>query len=364
MDNKRRIGIITFHRAINYGAVLQVLALQEKLRELGAEPYVLDYRNSKLEQHHKQMKLSNSKGIKELIIFMMVKRNYNKKFNAFREFSGKYLKISEPYYNLEDLKKADSKYDKFITGSDQVWNYKISDLDNAYFLSFTKDSSKKNSYAASFGVKSIPEEKTEEYYRLLKDFNTLLVREKQGAQIVNKLLDENVEVVLDPTLLITKDKWLEIAEDTVNDRYILVYTFGGSKNIMEFAKNLAIKKRCKIIVISSTYKRSSQNVQYVKTAGPEQFLGLFKNAEYVITNSFHGTVFSINLNKQFSTELLPSTVGTNSRMEDVLELFNLKDRQLLNSDPSIAERLIDYKKVNQILEIERDKSISLLKNII
>ncbi|WP_157967376.1 polysaccharide pyruvyl transferase family protein [Paraliobacillus zengyii] len=364
MNNKTKVGIITFHRAINYGAVLQVFALQEKLSELGAEPYVLDYRNSTLEQHHKKMKLSDSRGIKEFIIFMMLKKNYNKKFNAFREFSSKYLNVSGPYYNLKDLEKADVIYDKFITGSDQVWNYTINNLDHAYFLPFTKDNSKKNSYAASFGVNIIPEEKKEEYYMLLKDFNTLLVRENQGAEIIDQLLNKNVGVVLDPTLLITKDKWLEIAKDSVNDRYILVYAFGGSKNIMEFAKKVANKKGYKIIVISSTYKSIIQNVEYVKTAGPEQFLGLFKNAEYVITNSFHGTVFSINLNKQFFTEFLPDSVGTNSRMEDVLELFNLKDRQLLNSDSSIAERLIDYKKVNQILEIERDKSIFLLKNII
>ncbi|MGD6794157.1 polysaccharide pyruvyl transferase family protein [Metabacillus indicus] len=363
MNNKTKVGIITFHRAINYGAVLQVFALQEKLKEIGVEPYVLDYRNTKLEQHHKPMRLSMSRGIKNFLIFLMFSRNYNKKYIAFREFSKKYLNVSETYYNINDLENADSKYDKYITGSDQVWNYKISDLDEAYFLTFTKDNSKKNSYAASFGVKSIPEDKSQEYYGLLKGFNSLLVREKQGAQIVNKLLNKDVNVVLDPTLLVTKDKWLEFAKDTVNEKYILVYAFGGSNNIMEFAKNLANEKGYKIIVISSTYKTSSINVQYVKSAGPEQFLGLFKNAQFVITNSFHGTVFSINLNKQFFTEFLPNSVGTNSRMEDVLELFDLKDRQLLNSNTDVAENLIDYEEVNRILEIEREKSISHLKSI-
>ncbi|WP_415840043.1 polysaccharide pyruvyl transferase family protein, partial [Paenibacillus endophyticus] len=129
------------------------------------------------------------------------------------------------------------------------------------------------------------------------------------------------------------------------------------------AKNLSMMTGYKIIAISSTY-RKSKNVRYIKTAGPEEFLGLFKNAEYIVTNSFHGTAFSINFNKQFFTELLPNSVGTNSRMEDILDLFDLRNRQILSSDSSVANFPIDYSKVNQILEIEREKSINLLKDIL
>ena len=132
---------------------------------------------------------------------------------------------------------------------------------------------------------------------------------------------------------------------------------------MSLAKNLSQKTGYEIVIISNNYKKSTV-VKYEKAAGPEDFLGLFKNVEYVITNSFHGTASSINLNKQFFTELLPESSGVNSRFEDILELFDLRNRQILNRDISIIDTPIDYAKVNKIKEIERKKSVSLLKKII
>lgn len=362
---KTNIATITFHRAINYGALLQVYALQKKIEELGGNCTVLDYRNEILEDKHKKKEISGCKSLKDIIRYYLLYRNSNKKHDKFRRFSNKYLELSSPMYSKEDLIKNESKYDLFITGSDQVWNYKINGMDTAYFLDFVKNESKKQSYAASFGLSEIPLEYQQAYKDLLSDFDSILIREKQGAKLIKELLSKESAVVLDPTMLLSKEQWLTLSNNvqSSNDKYILVYAFGGSRNIKDLALNISHKTGYKIYWISNTYKYNSR-IRFIKSAGPEEFLYLFNNAEYIITNSFHGTAFSINFNKQFFTELLAESTGVNSRLEDILELFNLEQRRVLSSDASIIESRINYETVNAKLEEERVKSISLLKDTI
>ena len=362
---KEKIAIITYQRAINYGAILQAYALQTKIKEFGNYCEIIDYRNEKLENRHKKKKFSECKSIKDLIKYYLLYKNTNKKYDKFREFSDKYLDLSSPMHSRKDLIKNESKYDVFITGSDQVWNYKINGMDSVFFLDFVKNKSKKRSYAASFGLSEIPQEYRQAYTDLLSDFNSILIRENKGAKIIKELLSKESSVVLDPTMLLSKERWLTLINNTQNsnDKYILVYAFGGSQNIKDLALNISHKTGYKILWINNTYKHSAK-IRYIKSAGPEEFLSLFNNAEYIITNSFHGTAFSINFNKQFFTELLPESTGVNSRLEDILDLFDLKERRVLSSDASVIESQIDYEKVNIKLEEERTKSISLLKHAI
>jgi len=362
---KRRVGIITYHRAINYGAILQAYALQKKIKDLGFKCVILDYRNKRLENRHKKKGISDCKNIKDFIRFILLSKNDNVKRNKFREFLDTYFQLSDPLYNLNDLKKCENEYDKFITGSDQVWNYRINDMDPAYFLAFTKDRSKKVSYAASFGLNNIPSKYKSKYHELLSNINTILIREKQGANIIKELLSKEPKVVLDPTLLVTKEEWYRLAKRSYfgGKKYILIYAFGSSRNIINLANNISKKTGYKIIQISNTW-RIDTRIKYVKSAGPVEFLGLFKNAQYIITNSFHGTAFSINFNKQFFTEMLPESTGVNSRLEDILELFGLKDRIITSNDTNMINRTIDYNKVNKILDTERQKSLEMLRKLI
>lgn len=361
---RSKIGIITYHRAINYGAILQAYALQTKLKEFGVQSKILDYRNERLEKIHAKNKIPNSKTLKNFILNLILHKNHSRKYSKFRDFSQKYLELTIPMYSIEDLTAHEDAYDIFITGSDQVWNYKINDMDTAYFLGFVKDKSKKRSYAASFGLSEIPEGYKPIYKNLLNDFDNILIREKQGAKLIKDLLLKESSVVLDPTMLLSKEKWIKLIKNiSYNEKYILVYAFEGSANIKNLALNIARKTGYKILWLSNTYK-FSYRIKYIKSAGPEEFISLFNNAEYIITNSFHGTAFSINLNKQFITELLPASTGVNSRLEDILYLFDLNDRIIKSSDANIINSIIDYNKVNLILEEERKKSISLLKDAI
>ena len=361
---KTNIATIAFHRAINYGAVLQVYALQKKIEELGGNCTVLDYRNNSLESKHRETKIGDCKTIKDYIRFIILSKNNNLKHKAFRAFSESYLNLSKPYYTIDELKKDEQKYDKFITGSDQVWNGNLSNTDPAYFLDFVSNSRKKNSYAASFGFEKVPDNKVGDYYNMLKDYNEMSVRENQGAKIIKELLGVDVETVLDPTLLLTKEEWFEIAEDyTKNEKYILIYGFGGAKYKMNFAKNLSKKTGCKIVHIVNPYF-NERGILYEKSLGPKEFLGIFKNAQYIVTNSFHGTAFAINFNKEFFVEPLSEAFGTNSRLTNILDLFGLKDRLIFSEDISMYDKAIDYDNVNKVLNGERKNSLEFIRKII
>lgn len=362
MKNKNaryKIAGLTFHRAINYGALLQTYALQEIFEQMGCDYEVLDYRNPVLEGKHRTKNIKDIREIKDIYRFLFYWDKYNAKYDKFREFSSEYLNLSKPYYNINELKRTNSEYDCFVCGSDQVWNYKITDFDRAYFLDFVEDNIKKNSYAASFGISNIPSDQSDKYKILLKDFNNLSVREEQGKEIVKKLINRDAEVVLDPTMLIEKNKWELLASAYRKKDYILVYRFGNSKNMDMFIKQLSEETNCEIVIISCSLRRTLK-ATYEKVVGPLEFLGLFKNARYVVTNSFHGTAFSINLNKDFFLEMLPENEGVNSRLVNILNLFNLKSRLIIDGKNDFIHKHIDYGKVNPKLNEERLKSMDFI----
>ena len=359
-----KVGAITFHRAINYGAVLQAYALQEAVKKLGFQYELIDYRNSVLERVHKERRLSDCKSPKAILKHLLYASIYNRKHKKFREFLDDYLSISTPCFTSEDLRKLSSRYTKVITGSDQVFNCNITGFDKAYFLDFIEEREKKTSYAASFGFSTVPGEFIEEYKQLLADFSYLTVRERDGAKIVIELLGKEPEVVLDPVMLLSKEEWASIAkEHTKKKNYILLYAFKGSKRLHSFVENLSKQTGCEIVYISFSLVRKL-NAVYEKCVGPTEFLGLFKNARYVVTNSFHGTAFSINFNKDFFMELLPEEQKVNSRLTNILNVFNLRSRQIVDGENAYIDQPVNYEEVNKILKQEREKSLNCLQDIL
>jgi len=368
MNNRKkrpRIGIITFHRAINYGAILQAYALQEAFEKMGCECNIIDYRNALIESLHKKSILADCRNLKDIGRFIFYSKYQNEKFKKFREFASTRLSLSHAYYSIDELRKETSEYDRFICGSDQVWNCKNTNFDKSYFLDFTDNTLKKNSYAASFGFSGIPSEYTEEYRTLLKDFNNISVREWQGNQIISNLIGKNVEVVLDPTMLIKKLEWERIAEDyKKKTNYILLYAFSRVSTTMKmFIEKLSRQTGCEIVYISHSLLNPIK-ATYEKCVGPTEFLGLFKDARYIVTNSFHGTAFSIIFNKDFFLEMLPESQGVNSRLDNILDVFGLKKRQIVKGENDFIDEPVDYNKVNQKLLIERQKSLEFLNRIV
>ena len=355
-----KIGILTFQQAINYGAVLQLYALQKIIQKLGADPKVINYISPKLENDYKIVRYND--GLKNLLASIFCAKAFCERKRRFKIFEKKYLNLTNELYSKEDLNKICEKYDYIITGSDQVWNYTITDTDSTYMLDFVEDNNKKISYAASFGVGFIPGELKIWYKNLLQDFKAISVREKQGQAIIKSLCSKEVPVVLDPTFLLTKEEWKKLNTcDTKNKKYILVYCLRRSNLLNKMAEKLKIKTGFEIIVLNPRIRNiydkfSAYNV------GPGDFIRLFMNAEYILTNSFHGTAFAINFNKKFLVDLdINSAISTNSRLLNILSLLGLEDRIVENIDIKKMYQDIDYRKVNKILDEERIKSINYLK---
>lgn len=356
MKHKINCGIITFHEAINYGAVLQTFALKKVLSRY-CNTFIVRHHNQAIAQRHSIVpKIPiNGNDIKSFIIKTLTYLPNSKKHKRFLKFREKYL------YDTDEDKNADF----YITGSDQVWNYACTDFDRAYFLDKV-DGAKKNSYSASFGFDKIPEKYVDRYRELLKDFNKISVREFTARGIIKDLLDRDVDVTLDPTLLITKEEWGDFFKcSDVNKPYLLVYAFAITPDMATFINKISAQKKLQVIVLApekSLWRRSLlKKAKYITHISPEDWIRYFYNASFIVTNSFHGTVFSINFNKQFAVELLPPPAKVNSRLTDILKLLNLESRYI--SNPHILDP-INYKQVNEILDSERTKSLNYISGIV
>lgn len=358
-----KIGIVTFQNAVNYGAVLQTYALQEILKNLGANPEVIDYQCTKINNMYAPFPKVRS--VRALLSNIVWYKRRKKKKVAFQNFEQKYLNLTnKKYFSKEDLEETNDIYDVFISGSDQIWRSESSNSDTTYFLDFVKDKNKKISYAASFGSDKVEDELKEKYKQLLNDYCKLSVREVQGKKIIEELLQREARVDLDPTFLLEKDRWQEIQKKPAKkEKYIVLFIIRKSEKIFRFAEKLAEKTGYKLIYISNDRKKEVK-AEYVGGISPEEWLGYFNNAEFIVTNSFHGVAFSIILNKKFFLELQPYPAKVNSRLENIMDTFNLREREIVNGENQNIEKEIDYITVNKKIENIKKESINYLKDII
>ncbi|WP_214769013.1 polysaccharide pyruvyl transferase family protein [Exiguobacterium sp. s133] len=358
---KKKVGVLTFHRSLNYGAVLQAYGLVKSIEKLGYNAEIIDYRNLELEKRDSYKRFYSTKGfvrsafqiLESPMWFIRRKRfdNFLNKIGKSKEISDINNKISQGYF-------------KIVVGSDQVWNYKVTDSDKNYLLGETTDHFKKTSYAASFGVSTIPIEKTDMYSKYLKSFNSISVREPAGANIVTEMGLRKPQVVIDPSLLINRNEWLELANSSKKKytkpgrKYLVIYQRAYSKTLVEFAKKLAEINNIEILTINGN-PRQPLKATYVQTAGPEEWLDIINNAEYVVTNSFHGVALSLNLNKELYVELLDEKFGVNSRLENIINIFKIQSR-VINSSISLKEDYMNYIEINKLMSEYRKDSLIYL----
>ena len=350
------IGILTYHRAANYGAVLQAYALQTAFSKLGRRTEILDYYCPAVEEDHRPFgRLGKKKNVFQTLTHSPVKIKKDKVFGAFRE---RKLKLSEPMKKGIAPGTAD-RYDLFVTGSDQVWNDRLSGMDPAYMLDFAREE-QRYSYACSFGFDTFPEGKEALYTERLKGLRCVSLREKSGV----KMLEEAgipARVDLDPTLLLTAKEWSPFSvkpKDT--EPYILLYTVNGAVHLLDFARELSEKTGCRILYLNNQYK-TNRDLTRIRYAAPEEFTGWFENAAYVLTNSFHGTVFSILFHKQFKIEL-ETVKSFNVRSRDLLTSCGLEDCILRNGPEDFTFRQ-DFEEPDRLLSQMRERSFSYLQSI-
>jgi len=368
-----KVGIITFHCADNFGAVLQAYSLQENVRQLGNfEVEIINFRPNRIVSNYtlfldvfETLKERSIRGtVKELILRILNSKVNYKRIKNFSEFRKNYLRLSERTYNLsKDLYNDKPKYDYYIAGSDQVWNPKFfCRIGNAYFLEFAREHSKRISYAASIAV-----EVNNKYYKVfeenLKNFDYISVRENSAKNFIEQFTDKKIYVTVDPTLLNTKEQWDRVATfnfmKDIQGKYILVYDLVKDSNIVNLANAVASRYGGKIISYSN--KRGFYNWHSsFSSCSPTDFVGLYKNADFIITSSFHGTVFSLIYNKPFFTVPHPTR---GSRMTELLEDVDLIERVFNNNDNlQNINKEINYYKVNKRLAELREKSLSYLKD--
>lgn len=331
----KKIGITTFHRATNYGAVLQAYALQKYVSDLGYDVRLIDY-TCDINDHSDLMNIRRYISNPQKAIGSIYLRKRCKKFYGFVD---KFINTTERSYTKQNIDSFDeSEFDLLITGSDQVWNPDIIQDENAFLLDFVNDDRKKCSYAASIGLENIDDTTKERFKKYLSNYKGISVREKRAVDILKECGIDHVKLVCDPTLLIDAKEW-EILEADIKipEKYILLFSFGKDDLLWNCAKYLQKQTGYKICKIDNNIRPASD---YIKLSGigPGEWVYLIHHAEYVLTNSFHGMMFSLIFKKKFGI-FIPKD-GTCSRIREMLGNVDCMDR--LIEDDNFQKIMLDY----------------------
>lgn len=374
MSKKKKVGILTINDYTNYGNRLQNYATQEVVKSFGFEvktivnktEYIKSKNTRRISNRLKRIiKMSPKKILNKTIkkikfIKNRISKTKQKKVENFKKFTYDY--INETNYEIHEdniISGLDLKYDFFITGSDQVWNPTFGHNSKIDFLTFASKE-KRIAFAPSFGISEIPKEYVDDFTKWLNGFSKISVREKAGADIIKRLTGKNAEVLVDPTMLLNKEEWLDIAKPTINkpkSKYLLTYILGNlSKSKRKRINDIAKKRGLEIIDLTDV------NSHNIFVSGPREFLDLINSADLFLTDSFHGTIFSIIFNTPFvifkrNDKLLDMT----SRIDTILDKFDLKDRYEMNLKQINKIYNIDFNHTDEILENEKNKSFEFLK---
>lgn len=354
--------IITFQSAKNYGAVLQAYALQKYIGERFGETEVIDYHNPKIDESYSFPNLREIIKYPKRSIFRLMQsflyRGKNKKINEFVE---NYMKLT-PACDNKSIKEVTADGDVFITGSDQVWNYMITENDENYFLSFVKDKIT-CSYAASFGISEIPQKHINYYKKALKSIKHVSVREVQGVEILSNLGFDKARVLCDPTLLLERGSWDGMCKCVKEkNKYILVYKITAADKLLDFARDLSKKTRLPIIYIPNDLKAGSVGSLKLNV-GVDEWLGYIKNAEYIITNSFHGTVFSIVFGNKFFSEVSQKVNPSTSRLISLLKMFRMEERIISEYRDELLYKELDMQEIENILNEQRQLTSDFFERV-
>lgn len=355
-----KIGILTFHCAVNYGAVLQTYGLCQCLQRMGHEVYVIDYRPDFLIEPYKTFFPQNYKGkswvvairkfVRELFAFF-IRRKRNQLFSQFIH--------NNLHLDHLNLAAPDNSYDLFMFGSDQIWNKKITNFDPIFWGQAPAFEYKRMvAYAASAGsVKNIDKEDLEMIGNYLSRFSSISVREQQLANFLNEKFYKSCPAVLDPVLLAGRETFSKIAKDIHHAKpYLLCFSLSDNAEQRELAKKIAAKRGLDLIVMVSMTEYVSER-QIIQNASVEEFIGLFKSADYVVTSSFHGTVFSILFAKEFIA--FCNKDANAERIDNLLSDLGLKAR-LCSSYTDLQDK-IDWNNVRRLLSEKQADSMAFLR---
>ena len=362
---------LTFHTALNYGAILQTIGLQKTLYNLNCENSVINYTDKCMNQYNPKNldNLPRKEKAKKILRYILYGRKLTKRQKKLTSFINENINMTKKVYNMKEIENIIEKDDVLIAGSDQIWSTEIMDgLSDIYTLNFKGTNNKKISYAASIGSSTINEKYYKEFQNKINNIDRISVREEslksELIKIVNK---KNIDVVLDPTMLLTKEQWKSLInkhEKEEKEKYIVAYTLDVNPEYIKIVNELS-KKTCLRVIYFDYRNYGFDNIlREGFLDNPFEFVNCIKNAQYIVTTSFHGTVFSLLFNKKFwviphrtrgarMTDLLYK-VGLNKRIVKTVEEFNKKD----------FDENINYNYINELLSKQREESINWLINAI
>lgn len=349
----KKTALLTIHHTTNFGSALQTYALYETVKRMGYDIDLLDYRCEAIEQ--REFAKVNFKDLKSLYRKIMYGGSFKKKAKEFESFVNSYANLSR-IYTKENVKEANDVYDTFLVGSDIVWGLNVTGNDLNYFLKFADDDKKKLAFASSAGFKWDKEYESE-IRELLERFDNVGVRESIVADWIEDITGKRPDEVVDPTMLWTKDEWQSIADkSTLKCKdYILVYFCDKDEKILEDAKRLGKKKNLPVYYIN--YGKKIAGVKSIQPMKIEDFLYLVSNAEYVMSASFHGLLFSLYFNK----EVFFYNRANFSRMESLSRWLGIESHNGMINVVEDAEK-IDYATVSEKIDLKRRESLNRLEN--
>ena len=362
-----KVGIITFHGSHNHGSVLQAYATQKTIEGFGCECEIINFRMESQKRYYSLY----PKGYGMWMLgqdLLMLPFHHKRAVRArkFEDFIGSIKLSGSEMSNRDELQSIVGRYDVYLAGSDQIWSNRIPELVGAkedftgvYFFDFADNDKPRIAYASSVGEAAYDELIGKKKW--IEKFVALSTREKYGVDVLKRIVDKDVELVLDPTFLFNKGQWGELAgkERLIKEPYIFLYTLHGLKHGLKWGRILSDfgkKTGLKVIAVSPFFPITARGVKNIIDAGPIDFLNLIKNAELVFTDSFHGTAFSINMNKPFYSYVGKNT-GDNRKLGIMLQ-FGLEDRALesLEDIYHINEFKLDYSVYNPVIDKARMKS--------
>lgn len=360
-----QIKTITCHQVYNHGASLQEYALLFYLNANGFDAMTIRYKPPYLSNHFNFLFLNNPKFDKPVLkqLYLIAKLPGRlkslKQKKIFDKFSEKYIPSDKiRYTSNEELKNNLPLADAYICGSDQIWNSIFENgKDPAFFLDFVPSEKLKISYAASFATDTIAEDLKSFVKEKVSRINLISVRETSALTILNDLGISNAIQVLDPVFLLEKEHWNKFISPLDDEPFIFVYDFEYNQILKKMALEFKAYNNVKIYTINKDIDYADRNFFL---QGPETFLSLMRNADFVFTNSFHAVAFALIFEKQFAVYDRSETI--NSRMRDLLQLFDLQNLIKDKIDVELLSK-IDYKKISNALNLQIVNSRNFLLDI-
>lgn len=354
--------ITTLYSVHNYGAMLQAHALQQSLLNLGITPEIID-----IGGRHRQPTLLNfstdPRGLARSIKIAPFLSARLRRYKAFDQFLQQNLRLSQPFSSFGEMQNKAITTDLLICGSDQIWNPSLP-FQPQFFLRFGATDIPRVTYAPSFGTRTLPSERHDELRNLLGSFSMISCRERSGCDMLEEILGRPVEHVVDPTLLVSASYWRGLSTPVIGlpEKYLLLYSLENTKTLNVQVTHLSKSLDLPIVVIDSYDQwKCIKCERVVRDAGPKEFLWLFENASFVVTNSFHGNIFSLIFGRPFYS--VPHH-SKNERMASLLESLGLGIRQDYSAVRNRLDETIYTPDVAARLSVQQSRSLQFLKRAV